>query len=300
LWEAFLQRVTNDNGELRGYLHRAAGYSLTGDVSEQCLFFAYGIGANGKSTYFDVLMQVLGDYAQKGPRELLLLRRGDSVPTEVARLKGSRFVVSAEVSENGRLNEAQIKDLTGGDRLVARFMHRDFFEFNATHKLWIYGNHKPVIRGTDHGIWRRILLIPFEVCIPPEEQDGHLKDKLAAELPGILAWAVRGCLEWQRQGLQPPPEVLCATEDYRQQMDVLGQFISDCCCLGPKLTAGSSLLYAVYKEWCEKAGEHVRSQRWLGMQLRDRGFVGVRPHGGRVAYQGIGIKEPIPTAPEFD
>ena len=292
-WEAFLDEVMSGNRDLCGYLQRAAGYSLTGSVVEQCLFFCHGHGANGKSTFAELLLTVLGEYAQKAPRELLLTRRGEGVPTEVARLAGARLVVSAEVCSDGRFDEARVKDLTGGDRLAARFMHHGFFEFLPSHKLWIHGNHRPMVRGTDRGIWRRIQLIPFEVTITPERQDKNLTEKLKAELPGILAWAVQGALLWGSDGLQPPPEVTCATEDYRQEMDVLGQFIADCCRVSAGLTAGAKPLYEAYCDWASSTGEKDRSQQWFGRQLRERGFATTRPHGGRVVYEGIGLPAPV-------
>lgn len=273
-WLAFLDTIMAGNRDMIEFLQRAIGYSLTGLVSEQVLFFAHGTGANGKSTFTEALAAMLGDYAQKAPRGLLTMKPSgaEGVPNDVARLPGARFVVSNEVDEGRRLAEAQVKDLTGGDTLTARFMRGEFFEFKPTHKLWIYGNHKPVVRGTDEGIWRRIRLIPFEVTIPGDKQDPKLPDKLRAELPGILAWAVQGCLEWQRAGLGTPAEVKAATEAYRAEMDVIAEFLADSCVMTPNAEVTLGALYDAYKPWCESSGERALSKIAFGRRLKERGI----------------------------
>ena len=273
-WLAFLDTIMAGNRDMIDFLQRAIGYSLTGLVSEQVLFFAYGTGANGKSTFAETLAALLGDYAQKAPRGLLTMKPGmtDGVPNDVARLPGARFVVSNEVEEGRRLAEAQVKDLTGGDTLTARFMRGEFFEFKPTHKLWIYGNHKPVVRGTDEGIWRRIRLIPFDVTIPGDKQDHRLPDKLRGELPGILAWAMQGCLEWQRAGLGTPAEVKTATEAYRAEMDVIAEFLADSCVMTPNAEITLAALYDAYKLWCESSGERALSKIAFGRRLKERGI----------------------------
>lgn len=272
-WLAFLETIMAGNRDLIEFLQRAIGYSLTGLVSEQVLFFAHGTGANGKSTFTETLAAMLGDYAQKAPRGLLTMKPGqsDGVPNDVARLPGARFVVSNEVEEGRRLAEAQVKDLTGGDTLTARFMRGEFFEFSPTHKLWVYGNHKPEVRGTDEGIWRRIRLIPFEVTIPGDKQDRRLPAKLRAELPGILAWAVQGCLDWQRDGLGTPAEVKAATEAYRAEMDVIAEFLAESCVMTPNAATTKAALYEAYSAWCESSGERALTMRKFGGRLRERG-----------------------------
>jgi putative DNA primase/helicase len=209
-WETFLERVLPAE-ELRAFVQRAAGYSATGDTLEQWMFINHGTGANGKSTFQETLSAALGDYAMRTPTEMLLARRYEGVPNDVARLKGARFVSASETEESRRLAESRIKDLTGQDTITARFMKAEWFDFAPTHKLWLSTNHKPEIRGTDAAIWRRIRLVPWTISIPPAEQDKKLPEKLRAELPGILAWVVQGCLQWRRGGLQAPEEVRQAT-----------------------------------------------------------------------------------------
>ena len=221
------------------------GYSLTGDTGEQCLFILYGSGANGKSTFLQAASFMCGDYSQQTPTETLLVKKKGSIPNDVARLKGARLVTASEAEEGQCLVESLIKQMTGQDTLSARFLHQEWFEFEPTHKIFLGTNHKPVIKGTDHAIWRRIKLIPFDVTIPEEERDNRLLSKLRDELPGILAWAVRGCLDWQEHGLGEPSKVKSATQDYRSEMDALAQFRADCCIedSGEKVAVGKLVAY---------------------------------------------------------
>ena len=302
-WLAFLTTIMAGNQDLIGFLQRAIGYSLTGDVSEQVLFFAYGTGANGKSTFAETMTAVMGDYAQKAPRGMLTMRPNgaEGIPNDIARLPGARFVVSNEVDEGRRLAEAQVKDLTGGDTLTARFMRGEFFEFKPSHKLWVYGNHKPVIRGTDEGIWRRIRLIPFEVTIPGDKQDHRLPAKLRAELPGILAWAVEGCLEWQRAGLGTPQKVLAATAAYRAEMDVLADFLADMCLLAPSAEVSKAALFDAYQAWCEANREKPLGKIHFGKRLKERGIADHELGREKVrAWLGVGLlaKEGAESGPK--
>lgn len=271
-WEAFLDRVMDGKQSLIDYLQRHSGYCLTGVVSEHGFDLPHGGGANGKSTYLNTLLAMLGDYAKTAAPGLLLRKHSDSHPTELADLLGARLVTSVEFEEGARLNEALVKQLSGGDHVKGRYMRADFFEFNPTWKLIVGTNHRPVIRGTDFAIWRRVRLIPFTVTIPPDEQDRELPDKLKAELPGILAWAVRGCLEWQERGLNPPHEVQAATDDYRRDMDLLADFLDACCILAPTSQVTAKALYGCYAEWCKDTGEYAVSQKRLGAALGERGF----------------------------
>jgi len=291
LWEAFLWRIMGGNQGLIDFLQRAIGYSLTGLITEQCLFFMYGVGANGKSTFVNTIASMLGDYAQKAPTEMLMAKYNATIPNDIARLPGSRFVVAAEIEEGRRLAESLVKDLTGGDTMVARYLHQEFFEFKPTHKLWVYGNHKPIIKGTDEGIWRRMRLIPFEVTIPKAEQDEALCTKLQDELPGILAWAVRGCMEWQRDGLGMPAAVQDATQAYRAEMDTITAFLTECCIVDPNgnYAARASHLYKAYAEWCKNNGESAISGTRFGNTLRERGFNKEKRVTGYVTYHGIGL-----------
>ena len=228
-WLEFLSRIMDGNEQLIDFLQRAVGYALTGETSEQCLFIFYGSGANGKSTFLQTMSYVLGDYSMSTPTETLLVKRRGAIPNDVARLKGARFVIACEADAENRLAESLIKQMTGGDTISARFLHQEWFDFEPTHKVFFGTNHKPVIKGTDYAIWRRIRLVPFEITIPEGERDKNLPEKLKAEADGILAWAVQGCLVWQQQGLGVPEEVKAATDSYREEMDILGEFLKDRC-----------------------------------------------------------------------
>jgi len=292
-WLAFLQRIFDGDDELIAFIQRAVGYSLTGQVSEQCLFFLYGTGQNGKSVFIQTLLHVLGEYAQKAPTEMIMKQErsnAGSASPDMARLRGVRLAVTAELEENQRMGESRVKDLTGADRIVARPLYRDPIEFEPTHKLWIYGNHKPTIRGTDEGIWRRIRLIPFTVTIPNDEKDAHLVEKLQAECDGILAWAVAGCLAWQREGLGIPTAVAEATEAYRNESDRLGAFLEECCIVEEYARAGKNEVYAAYEQWCRDSGEHVVSKKKLSQMLAERGFTDARTNRERT-WLGLGLAE---------
>ena len=296
-WEEFLNTIMAGNARMIGFLQRAIGYSLTGDVSEQVLFFLYGTGANGKSTFLRTIQEMLGDYAKQAAPNLLVTKRGDSHPTEVADLRGSRFVVVVEVEEGRRMAEALVKQMTGGDKIKSRFMHQDFFEFDPTHKLYLAANHKPVIRGTDYAIWRRIHLVPFNVTINPSQQDRTLLHRLRSESPGILAWAVKGCLEWQQSGLSIPFEVAEATDNYRGEMDVLANFFKECCEESSGQLTQAQELYGAYRKWCNDNGEkYPLEQRGFSTKLKEKGYVSKRGKGGLYYWHNITVKE---TAKEF-
>src|SRR5262249_26561535 len=265
----FLDRVMDGNASLMDYLQRVAGYCLTGDVSEQCMWFLYGTGCNGKSTFVGTIRDLMGDYGAQLVAELLMVKTHEAHPTERADLFGKRFVATIETEEGKRLAEALMKQLTGGDNIRARRMRQDFFEFTPTHKLWLVANHKPVIRGTDHAVWRRIKMIPFSVTIPDEEKDPGLPNKLKAELPGILAWAGQGCLAWQRNGLGEPDEVRQATADYQAEQDTLAGFMAECCRFNPQFQIRASALYDAYVTW---SGDKLTSSIAFGRRLREKGY----------------------------
>jgi putative DNA primase/helicase len=272
LWLEFLNRIMDGNEQLIGFLQRAVGYALTGETSEQCLFIFYGSGANGKSTFLQAMSHVLGDYSMSTPTETLLVKRRGAIPNDVARLKGARFVVACEADAENRLAESLIKQMTGGDTISARFLHQEWFDFEPTHKVFFGTNHKPVIKGTDYAIWRRIRLVPFEITIPEEERDKALPEKLKAEAGGILAWAVQGCLAWQRQGLGAPEEVKAATDNYREEMDLLGEFLKDRCRLSHDARVSSKALHEAYTAWCEENGQEPVGQRAFVSALKEKGF----------------------------
>lgn len=283
-WHRFLERIQPDP-DVRHYLRRAVGYSLTGHTGEQCFFFAYGSGRNGKSVFLETIGELLGEFATASSMSAFELRKG-AIPNDIARLAGARLVTVSETADGQRINEPLIKDLTGGDTITARFLRREYFEFAPEFKLFIRGNHKPAIRGTDEGIWRRIHLIPFEEYITDEEVDPHLQAKLSDELPGILKWAIEGCIEWQRDGLKPPEKVASATSDYRREMDTIADFLES------KTQPGDSVqatpLYQCYKQWAEQNGFHPLNQMNFGMRLAERGIS--KDKQGVVKYIGIELK----------
>lgn len=286
LWDAFLWRVTDRNEELYGYLRRFVGYLLVGDTSEQALHFLYGLGANGKSVFCEVLIRLLGDYALAVSPDLIMLRRHGGIPNDVARLRGVRAALMNETSQGARFDEAKLKDLTGGDTLTARFLNQEFFDFQPTHRIVIRGNHKPTINGTDEGIWRRLRLVPFTVSIPADEQDRDLLRKLEAELPGILNWALQGCREWKAEGLSPPVIIAEAVRQYREESDTLGRFIAECCEVRPLAQVKSSALFQRYQEFCEQAGERWVPAKDLPGEMQRRGFTWKRTKAGRL-YEGV-------------
>jgi putative DNA primase/helicase len=287
-WDAFLARILPDE-PVRAFVRRAAGYSLTGLTGERVLFVLFGAGRNGKSTLLETLREVFGDYATVAPAELLLVKRHEGIPNDLARLRGARFVTAAETDEGRRLAEGVVKQVTGGDTITARFLHAEFFDFKPQLKLWLSTNHKPVIRGTDAGIWDRIRLIPFTVRIPDGEVDPGLPATLRAEAPGIFNWLLGGLAEWRERGLAPPEPVLAATDGYRQEMDVLGAFLDEACLEGPQLRATAKALYGAYSAWCERTGEQPENQRTFGMRLAERGFTR-RKWGSGWSWYGIGLR----------
>lgn len=291
LWDAFLWRVTDRNEELYGYLRRFVGYLLVADTSDQSVHFLHGTGANGKSVFCEVLQRLLGDYAIVVSPDLIMLKRHSGIPNDVARLRGIRAALMNETAQGSRFDEAKLKDLTGGDTLTARFLHREFFDFHPSHRLVIRGNHKPAITGTDEGIWRRLRLVPFTVSIPPDEQDRELLTKLRAEMPGILQWALAGCLEWQRDGLNPPAIITEAVKQYREESDTLGRFIAECCDTGnATYTVKSSAFYQRYQEFAEGAGERWIASKDLPAEMQRRGFQQQRKNTG-VLYVGIQLSQ---------
>lgn len=273
-WEKFLFRIMDGDLELVAFIQRLIGHALTGDATGKYLVFMYGPkGNNGKSTLVETIMRLLGPYAMKSPTEMIMAKtfRG-GIPNDIARLRGVRFTVTNEVDEGMTLSESIVKDLTGNDTLTARFMRAEFFDFTPTHKLWIYGNHKPEIRGTDPAIWDRVKLIPFDVEIPKAERDPLMLDKLTVELPGVLAWAVRGNMLWQRRGISAPEIVNIATSEYRTEQDTIGQFLNDCCELGSAHEIGASVLYQAYEAWAKQLGLRPDSGTKFGADLGRRGF----------------------------
>ena len=289
-WAAFLDRVMGGNQGLITFLQRAVGYSLTGHTNEQILLLLYGVGANGKSTFLETLRAILADYSAITDFNTFMKRDSEGARNDLARLVGTRLVSAVEAEAGKPLAEALIKQLTGGDTITARFLFKEYFDFKPQFKIWLAANHKPNVRGSDHGIWRRIRLVPFTVTIPEPERDPRLTQKLAGELPGILAWAVRGCLAWREYGLSMPPEVLAATASYREEMDRFGGFFDEICVIEDGATITAKELYEAYQKWCEANGERTRSKKALAMVLRERGYEAFRTKRAR-CWRGLRLRQ---------
>jgi putative DNA primase/helicase len=269
-------------------MQRLTGYALTGATSEHALAFLYGTGANGKSTFLNAITGCAGDYHRAAPIETFTASNADRHPTDLAGLRGARLVTAIETEEGRRWAESKIKALTGGDRIAARFMRQDFFEYVPQFKLIIAGNHKPGLRSVDEAIRRRFHLIPFTVTIPPEERDHELDHKLRAEWPGVLAWMIKGCLEWQRIGLAPPRAVTDATAAYLEAQDAIAAWIDDQCERHPSAWERSAVLFASWKIWAERSGEHAGDIKRFRDRLESRGIECKRESGtGQRGYQGL-------------
>lgn len=269
-WKAFLHDIFLGDEELIRYVQKAVGYSLTGLTSEQSLFILHGDGENGKSKFLKVITELLGPYALSTRPEAFMLKKNDSMPDEIAHTNGVRLVVASEATDR-RLDESLVKQLTGGDRMMARFLYKSSFQFEPKFKLWISGNYKPSIKGTDRGIWRRMRLIPFNYQVPPEKKDLSIEAKLLAELVGVLEWAVKGCLLWQKEGLTVPKAVEAATEAYRQESDPILAFLDEKAHASEGYVAKQAL-YSIYREWAEDRGEVPLPSKKFNDEMRKQGF----------------------------
>jgi putative DNA primase/helicase len=294
LWDAFMLKIMAGNQNLIDFLRRFAGLTLTGIVSEQCLILLYGTGANGKSVFLEIIRYVLGEYAMQTDFTTFTASKGQHIRNDLARLVGARFVTAVESEYGQPLAEATIKQVTGGDAIIARFLFKEFFQFYPQFKLWLASNHKPVVKGGDHGIWRRIKLVPFSVTIPVDEQDPDLSRKLKEEGPGILNWMVRGCLEWQSQGLNPPPEVADAVAEYRGEMDLIAEFLTEHCVVGSGEKVKAKALYRAYRDFCEAEGEFVLGKKRFADMLLQRGFR--KTKSGDIIWSGIGLKPSLASS----
>jgi putative DNA primase/helicase len=267
MWIEFLNQIFGHDQELIDYIQKAVGYSMSGSTKEQCVFFCYGNGRNGKSTFLDIISAIMGDYATNiQPETIMVQNRQSGANSDIARLKGARFVTTVEPNEGARLNEGLLKQLTGGDTVTARHLYGREFEFEPEFKLWMSTNHKPIIRGRDLGIWRRMHLIPFTVQIPDEKVDKNLKYKLKKELTGILNWAVEGCIKWQREELEMPEAVKEAVKEYQSEMDVISAFLDDCVDRGPGEIKASEL-YKAYTHWADENNEYKMSNTRFGKEI---------------------------------
>lgn len=280
-WTRFVGQVFAENADMIEFAQRMAGYCLTGDRREQKLFFAHGQGSNGKSTMLDILMWIMGTYALKLPTTVLMSSKNERHPTELAQLQGKRLAVSNELEEGSFWAEARIKELTGDETLTARFMRQDNFTFTMTHKHLIAGNHKPRLKGGDPAMARRMVLLPFGQKFEGSAKDPRLPEKLKAEAPGIMAWAVQGAVKWHADGLAIPSNVEAASRDYMAEHDDIGMWIEECCEMASYLKAKSSDLYASFRRWKQSRGEHEPSQTVWGEKMT------VVPGLTKVSVKGI-------------
>ncbi|EEM02023.1 hypothetical protein bmyco0002_56420 [Bacillus pseudomycoides] len=296
-WKAFLKSIFKTpageaDHELIHYLQKAIGYSLTGVTKEQVMFFLFGNGRNGKSTFINIIQDLLGDYGRQTNSDTFLKKRNDSgINNDVARLDGARFVSAVESEEGQQLSEALVKQITGGEKMSARFLRQEYFEFTPEFKVFFTTNHKPIVKGSDEGIWRRIMLIPFTVTIKKENIDYDLPDKLAKEMPGILRWAVEGCMKWQAEGLRAPEAVKAATAEYREDMDILAPFIDENCTVNSSVRIEAKSLYENYTKWCYQNNELELKNRAFYRQLEVRGFKKEKGTGNKNFILGITLNK---------
>ena len=291
LWHTFLDRITDNNAELKDYLQLVFGYALSGSTIEHALFFLYGTGANGKSVLLSTISGIMGTYHCTAPIETFTASSTDRHPTELAGLRAARLVTAIETEEGRRWAESRIKALTGGDAISARFMRQDFFQFTPQFKLVIAGNHKPGLRSVDEAIRRRFNLIPFAVTIPPHERDDKLTEKLQQEWPGILQWMIDGCMRWQRDKLSPPKVVSEATAAYLEAEDAIAAWLDECCELDANGWEASGILFLSWTNWATKSGEHVGTQKRFVQALETRGFIYQREGGrGRRGFFGARVR----------
>jgi putative DNA primase/helicase len=289
-WLAFLARITNADQSLESYLQRMCGYILTGVTQEEAMFFAWGTGANGKSKFLQAISGVLGDYARVAPIETFIDSKNQNHPTDLAGLQGARLVTASETEQGRRWAESKVKSLTGGDRIPARYMRQDFFEYTPQFKLLVAGNHKPGLRTVDEAMRRRFNLLPFTVTIPPNERDGELGEKLKAEWSGILRWAIEGCLAWRREGLNPPAVVTAATERYFVEEDAFARWIEDRTERKDGFFESSSALWEDWKEWADSTGEFAGKQKQFSLTLEARGYCKDRNNKAR-GFKGIALRK---------
>lgn len=292
LWEKFLNQIFNSDEELIHYVQKAIGYSFTGSVDEQCLFILNGRGRNGKSVFSNVISDVAGNYAKQMNVQTIVAKKNQSgsANSDIARLEGARIVTSSELNEGDRFDESLVKQLTGGDKILARFLYGSEFEYKPKFKIWMATNHLPIIRGTDDGIWRRIKIIPFNIQIPKEKVDKKLEYKLKAEYTGILNWIVQGAIMWQQEGLEDPEAVKQVIETYRAEMDPLDAFLEECCTTGQNYSIKAREMYDAYHEWAKESEEYKMSLNKFGREMSKK-LLRVKKRDGWY-YVGLKLKEP--------
>lgn len=287
-WQDFLNDIFDGNTDLINYMQRAVGYTLSGSTEEQVMFILYGNGRNGKSVFLDIITEMLGNYTTNiQPQTLMVKPMSGSANSDIARLQGARLVTTTEPNDGMRFDEGLVKQVTGGDKVTARFLYGDEFEYNPEFKLWMATNHKPIIRGTDDGIWRRMVIIPFTVQIPEHKVDKNLKYKLRREMTAILNWAVEGYQEWQRIGLNEPPIIKQQRQEYRTEMDVVELFIEECCVRKDGEREKASDLYNVYNSWAKENNQYLMSNTKFGKEMAQK-FQRIK--SGTNYYVGIQLK----------
>lgn len=287
MWKDFLNQIFNNDANLIQYIQRAVGYTLCGSTEEQMMFILFGNGRNGKSVFLDIVTELFGTYATNiQPQALMVKQQSSNANPEIAKLAGARLVTTTEPGEGMRFDEGLVKQLTGGDKVTARFLYEDEFEFTPQFKIWMATNHKPYIRGTDDGIWRRMAIIPFTVQIPESKVDKKLTFKLKRELNAILNWAVEGYLAWQREGLKEPQIIKDQREEYRGEMDVVQAFINECCTVKGHASVQASALYQSYKNWAQDNSQYLMNSTKFGREMGKR-FSKFRSNG--TYYKGIEI-----------
>jgi putative DNA primase/helicase len=289
-WDRFIQRIMGGSNEMVSYLKRVVGYTLTGLTTEQCLFILLGTGANGKTTFIEVIRRLMGEYARQTDINAFLTKKLDPIRNDIARLAGSRFVSSAEAPDGRDLDASLLKQLTGGDTVTSRKLYQESTEHKPSYKIFIVANRPPRLDTTDEAIWRRVQDIPFRVTIPEDERDPNLTETLAGELPGILRWAVEGSREWQRIGLRPPAEVRDATREHRHGPDAVGRFLKERCRRTPGAKIAVQALHAAYVRWCTEHREVPLEQKTFGNELRKRGLASGPGTGNYYYWTGLELK----------
>jgi putative DNA primase/helicase len=292
-WRQFVDEIASGHADLVSYLKRAAGYSASGFTSEQCLFVLVGRGANGKSTFVEVLKEVLGTYASSTPSSTIshFGRPKQGVPNDIARLRGARLVSCSELEDGAKLAEQLVKEITGGERIASRFLYGEFFEFHPQFKLWLSTNHMPEITGQDEGIWRRVRILPFDAVFSGAARDPELKDKLLAEAPGILNWLIEGYREWREQGLSTPAVVGTATDNLRDELDSVREFLEGCCNIGPEEKVSKSDIGAAYRSWAFRQGYTPLGRGALRSRLLLNNRVTETRDARNRYYVGVSLKE---------
>ncbi len=287
LWLNFISTTFNHDDNLIHYVQKACGYALSGSTSSQCMFVLWGSGSNGKSTFLNTLQYVLGDYAGSSGTDTFTRKNSDQT-NDIARLKGLRLVTTSEIEQGKAFNESLIKQLTGQDKITARFLYSEYFTFTPTFKIFMATNHKPRIKGSDNGIWRRIKLIPFNITIRPEDRDKDLASKLCYESSGILLWLLQGYYFYKTEGLVEPECIVKATAEYRAQMDNVSAFLAAVCETAPDYITAHKVLYEAYCSWCSENEERSVSSKTFGMRLDEMGFVRKNSNSVR-SWIGVGL-----------